>query len=96
MENVNITETILDKKLDGYGVNLNNYVASTELTVTITLEEYRNLIACKAIKEHDVEAANKGKYEREAENARLKAEVDSLRLQIFEMTMGSETKKGEE
>ena len=45
MENVNICEAVLDKKLEGYSFETKNFVAGSEITVTITLAEYRNLVA---------------------------------------------------
>ena len=39
---------VLDKKLHDYG-NHNDFVAPRELTVTITLNEYRNLVMAKAV-----------------------------------------------
>lgn len=39
---------ILDKKLDGYYSKNNDLLAANELTVTITLAEYRQLLATDA------------------------------------------------
>ena len=45
MENTVIKDVVLDKKFDGYGTNYNNFVAQSEITVTITLNEYREKYA---------------------------------------------------
>lgn len=39
MENTNIVNTVLDKKLDGYvsSSELHNFIAPQEITVTITI-----------------------------------------------------------
>lgn len=39
---------VLDRKLHDYG-NQDNFVAPRELTVTITLNEYRNLVMAKGV-----------------------------------------------
>lgn len=95
-------DLVLDKKLDAgryYGGDLHNYVASQELTVTITLSEYRDLISGIATKDKDISIANDKKYEREqeikevktandaleAENYDLKVMIDGLKKQIEEL-----------
>lgn len=83
-ESVNVTSTILDKKIEHYDWKANNFVAEGELTITITLAEYRELIAERATKKQDIDKANADKYERDAENARLKEEVNALRAKLYE------------
>ncbi len=85
MENVNVCETILDKKLDAYSFEKNDFAASGELTVTITLSEYRSLVAGNATRKADIDKANSDKYERESENKRLKEEVSQLKAEIYEL-----------
>ena len=85
MESVNVTSTILDKKLEHYGWNVNDFVAENELTITITLAEYRYLVKAVATKQHDIDKANEDKYKRDSENKMLKEEVDSLRAKIYEL-----------
>ena len=84
-ESVNVTSAILDKKMECFRWDANNYVAENELTITITLAEYRELVKAVATKQHDIDKANEGKYEREVENKNLKAEVESLRARIYEL-----------
>lgn len=84
-ESVNVTSTILDKKIEHYDWKANNFVAEGELTITITLSEYRELISSNATKQHDIAKANADKYERDSENARLKNEVEVLRAKLYEM-----------
>lgn len=84
-ESVNVTSTILDKKIEHYDWKAKDFVAEGELTITITLAEYRSLIASEATKQHDITKANADKYERDAENARLKEEVNSLRAKLYEL-----------
>lgn len=84
-ESVNVTSAVLDKKMETYSWKANDYVAENELTITITLSEYRELVRSAATKQHDIDKANEDKYVREAENRRLKEEVESLRARIYEL-----------
>lgn len=74
----------MSKKLDSWGSNLNDFKAEKELTVEITLNEYRELIKSKATKETDIEKANKDKYTREEENKKLKKQNKELESKLFE------------
>ena len=48
----NKVDYLLNSKVKDYSTNnLNNYLAKQELTVTITLNEYRELVSSKAEKE---------------------------------------------
>lgn len=79
MDNVNtITQdVVLDKKLSEYGRN-DDFVASQEITVTITLREYRELVSHDATREHDISKANSDKYERETKIKTLEQRVKTL------------------
>lgn len=79
-----IVQTLMSKKLDSWGSNLNDFKAEKELTVEITLNEYRELIKSKATKETDIEKANKDKYTREEENKKLKNQNKELESKLFE------------
>ena len=84
-ESVNVTSAVLNKKMDGYGWRGNDYVAEREITVTITLAEYRELVQSAATKQYDIAKANEDKYKRDSENKMLKEEVDCLRARIYEL-----------
>lgn len=88
-ESVNVTSTILDKKIEHYDWKAKDFVAEGELTITITLAEYRALIASDARKQYDIDKANEDKYKRESENKMLKEEVDALRAKIYELQNGN-------
>lgn len=79
-----IVQTLMSKKLDSWGSNLNDFKAEKELTVEITLNEYRELIKSKVTKETDIEKANKDKYTREEENKKLKKQNKELESKLFE------------
>lgn len=66
---------VLDKKLDGYYSKNTDFLAANELTVTITLAEYRALIASDA--KHSLEME---KHDREI--SRLKQELGSTKADL--------------
>lgn len=84
-ESVNVTSAILDKKIEHYDWKSKDFVAEGELTITITLAEYRALIASDATKQQDIAKANADKFTRDEENARLKNEIEALRAKLFEL-----------
>jgi len=77
-------DKITDKKLD-YGFDKNNYVLGGEITVQITLSEYRELVRSDATKRHDIEEANDGKWKREQENKSLREENQRLKEEIYDL-----------
>ena len=92
MENVNICEAVLDKKLEGYSFEPKNFVAGSEITVTITLAEYRNLVANDATSLERIKKADADKYAREGENKLLKEENDRLKAELYELQKKLELK----
>ena len=87
-ESVVVTSAVLDKKIENYNWSSKDYVAENELTITITLAEYRELVQSAATKQYDIAKANEDKYKRDSENKMLKEEVDSLRARIYELQNG--------
>ena len=55
---------VLDKKLRDYGNN-QDFVAPRELTVTITLNEYRSLVMAKGMNDKTIEDLRNKNYELE-------------------------------
>ena len=53
---------VLDKKLRDYG-NHQDFVAPRELTVTITLNEYRSLVMAKGVNDKTIENLRNKNYE---------------------------------
>ena len=90
MENTTIKDVILDRKMDGYGFEEKDFVASGEITVTITLGEYRKLIADNATAQQRIDKANEDKYSRNAENEALKKENAELKAELYELTKANE------
>ena len=70
-----MAETKYSKEMGNYGDDPNNYVAPDEITVRITLAEYRELVSVKAIKDKLVKKLTE-------ENATLKAELYELRKKL--------------
>lgn len=90
MENTVVSNVVLDKKMDDYRSNMNNFVAAQELTVTITLAEYRELVSKSATAQADIDAANKNKWTRDQENEKLRSEVSKLKAELYELTKADE------
>ena len=90
MENITTKDVILDKKMDGYSFEKRDFVASGEITVTITLGEYRRLIADNATAQQRIDKANEDKYKRDAENDALKEENSKLKAELYELTKANE------
>ena len=85
VESMNVTSTILGKKMENYCWQENNYAAEGELMITITLAEYRALVVSNANKQYEIDKANEGKYKRDEENEMLKKEVEALRRQVYDL-----------
>lgn len=90
MDNTVIKDVLLDKKLDRYGFENNDFLASGELTVTITLSEYRKLVKDVATAQARIDKAEADKYERNRENERLTEENNRLKAELYEMQKASE------
>lgn len=79
-----------------YNVDLNDYVAEGELTVTITLSEYRDLIKTsvenKQMKEHESWIEQYSRANKAEERVKeLEAEVSNLYKRLAENTDSEET-----
>ena len=76
---------ILDKKLGGYNVNDRNFAAPDEITVTITLDEYRDLVSKEATAKERIDAANNDKFARDTEIKAVKDQNNALRAENYEL-----------
>ncbi len=79
----NLDSKIHDAKLESYNVNGNNFSIEGELMVTITLNEYRNLISEIATKKMDIDSANRDRFTRENEIKTVRAENDALKAELY-------------
>lgn len=96
MENTSTINTVLEKKLDSYSSSNNDFVAAQEITVTITLNEYRDLVSFKAVGQKKIDEANSDKYTRDTENAKLREEIAALKAEIYELKKSAETANDKE
>ena len=86
-------DLVLDRKMEAGrygGGDLHNYVASQELTVTITLSEYRELVSGIATKDKDISIANDKKYEREQEIKDVRAANDALKAENYDLKVAED------
>lgn len=90
MENTVVKDVILDKKIDRYNFESNDFLASGELTVTITLSEYRKLVKDVATAQARIDKAEADRYDRNRENERLTEENNKLKAELYEMQKASE------
>lgn len=91
-DNNRMMSEILQKKLGNYNLKEDNFVAPGEITVTVTLNEYRALVTSNATRAQAIDKANEDKYARETEikavkeeNARLKGENYDLKIKIDDL-----------
>lgn len=90
MDNTVIKDVLLDKKLDRYGFDNNDFLAAGELTVTITLSEYRKLVKDVATAQARIDKAEADRYDRNRENERLTEENNRLKAELYEVQKASE------
>lgn len=83
-----VTETLLSKKLERGSWRISdttdNFMEQNELTVVITLAEYRQLISDNATNKYKLDEANNEKRDKENENSKLKEKIKGLENTIFE------------
>lgn len=89
-----VKNVILEKKLENYYFEGNNFSAPGELMITITLKEYRELVQKVATSDERIKVADNDKYERNKENENLKKEVEELKSKLYELSI--KTGKDEE
>lgn len=94
-ENMATVDLILNKKTESYGFEKNDFVAPSEITVTITLGEYHSLITKAATADEAIRKAEADKYSRDADNKRLKEMVEALRAELYDLQKRAE-KEGAE
>ncbi|HDI6526765.1 TPA: hypothetical protein POB87_000425 [Staphylococcus aureus] len=67
-ENIKTEQHYYTKDFSGYRNEEDNFVANQELTVTITLNEYRKLIEIKAVKDKEEDNEEDEENEEEVNN----------------------------
>ena len=85
-ENIMKTEPVIyTKDFDDYNNTEDNFVANQELTVKITLNEYRNLVESKAKSQVRIDEVQHDKYERVHEIDKLKEENAILKDKLYDL-----------
>lgn len=85
---------VLDKKLNDYNAKNEDFLAPQELTVTISLSEYRELVRSNATRESAINEANSEKWKYRNEYGKLKEEVAELKAKLYELTLEQEEEEG--
>ena len=75
---------LLNKKVEDYKFEEKDFVAEGEITVTITLNEYRALVASHATRSEAIKQAESDKYNREDLIKKLTTEVAALKTELYE------------
>ena len=89
---------VLQKKLDNFHSELNDFVSPQEITVTITLNEYRRLVSDKATCSERISAAERLRYQAHEDLDRCKKENEALLSENADLKskLGSATLKNVE
>ena len=74
----NKVNVLLNEKLDQYRKNLDDFIAPNEITVTITLSEYRRLVERDATTEERIRKADNERRDYSIENERLRNKISEL------------------
>lgn len=85
MENSSEETQVLAKKINGWDRPEDNFVATGEITVTITLSEYRNLVKEKATKDAEIQELRNSKYSANEQIKVAKEEIAELKEQIVRL-----------
>ena len=84
-------ENSLNKlKFNSFSCDTDNFAVDSELTVRITLSEYRDLVSIKATKDVLVKQAETDKWAREQENKGLKEENAKLKKMYANLALDNE------
>lgn len=81
-----LEERLIDEKLSGYSYNHDerNFIAPREITVNITLAEYRHLVEAKAAHELEIKKKDDRIRDLEKQASMLKENIDKLKERILE------------
>lgn len=76
-------DNVIENKT-GYNSKTTNFIIDQELAVTITLDEYRQLVTNNAVAQSKIDEANKDKYERNKKIEELEKENEKLKSELYE------------
>ena len=83
----NTIDYMLQKKTEPYSTNLHDFVAQGEITVTITLSEYRDLVSFKANGDSKINELRSCLFKSEQNARELEEKIKTLQSDIFEKTL---------
>ena len=84
---------VLDKKIEDsyvYNKNLHNFKAPQELTVEITLNEYRELVTIKTAHDYEMIRVNREKSDLSDQLNELKRQYEELKDKYLAVQMGGD------
>lgn len=84
-ETIKTTEHFYTKEFGSYGNKDDNFVANQEITVSITLNEYRSLVEKSAQSTQKIEEARSSMYKIQTERDELKKAVCSLKEELYNL-----------
>lgn len=87
------TNIVLDKKIEDsyvYNKNLHNFKAPQELTVEITLNEYRELVSIKTAHDYEICKINREKSDLTVELEKLRRQYEELKDKYLTTQMGGD------
>lgn len=96
MNNNNLDKIFESKTEYRYSESRDNFAINNELTVLITLDEYRNLIKEVATKKHDIKKADHANYELRREIENLKEENEKMKNILYDLQVKQNDKLFEE
>ena len=89
MDNITIShfenDAIQEKKLETYGWEKKDFLAGQELTVTITLGEYRELVASKATADQTVQASREKVVKLEQDLKKDQEQAERLKAENYDL-----------
>lgn len=89
MDNITIShfenDAIQEKKLETYGWEKKVFLAGQELTVTITLGEYRELVASKATADQTVQASWEKVVKLEQDLKKAQEQAERLKAENYDL-----------
>lgn len=78
-------DAIQDKKLEHYGWKPQDFLAGQELTVTITLGEYRELVSSKATADQTVQASREKVVKLEQDLKKAQEQAERLKAENYDL-----------
>ena len=89
MDNITIShfdnDAVQDKKLESYDWEKKDFLAGQELTVTVTLGEYRELVASKATADQAIQASRDKAAKLEQDLKKAQEQAERLKAENYDL-----------